>query len=835
MNRLLSTISLFLLTFTLLMAQGVPSGMQYQAVARDLATRVMPDTDIELQVNLLANGQSDQVVYAERHLVRTNTLGLFTLTIGEGESTRGTFAEVPWASREVWMEIKIREQGGDFVTVSNSKMLSVPYAFHAATAGDLVGRDRLSAKAKNGVPAQVWSLFGNRASDPGIDKLGTTDCGDLVIVTDDQERIRILCTGEVKIDSDLDVGNDLTVQNNAEFNISGGQTTVHGDLSVINGSTTNLTGPLNVDGVTNLNNTVNVNQGSTTNLSGPLNVDGPTNLENVLNVNNGSVTNLSGPLNVDGTTNLNNVLNVTNASTTNLSGALNVTGVTQLGSTFNVNNGSASLLSGPLTVSGPSLIGNTLNVADCISSGSPGEARFRFCPDIVNGLEGSFSNYPMQLSGASQGMAIQVNNWAPINNFMAFFAGNQMRGRIEGNTGFIVQEFKDTSKDLLDYNPDEASGSEDVGATGDTLTYDRSQAAREAGENDVPETQKNLGSQVNTKEVVDLVIISLKFIISVIKIATSIASIPFDPVDIFEAALDGVMAAVDLGVFLGFTITNVGVAYQSGSGDYAEWLKKYDSEEHMQYGEVVGMIGGNISKSFTQADKFMVVSAAPAVVGAMPPTAEEEALYEKIAFIGQVPVRVQGMVEVGDYLLPSGKGDGLAIAVGRSSMMAMDYIRIIGVAWQASDPTKRREAYQMITCAVGINQNDMAAMIEQMQNVMNTMQESLARLDPDYDVYAFRTNGTQPVQAKPYTVSPTSREQVVGYFQDKQYNSREELGQLVVNALEEQADLDMSKYPVVERMLLDPAYADQAQAHYTALLSTYTDWLYDLRAKGLGN
>ncbi len=804
--RFLTSLLLTLVTSTLLLAQGIPMGMQYQAVARDLSAQVMPNAQVELQVNLLEAGQADQVVYSETHAVRTNRLGLFSLTIGQGQSLLGDFAAVPWSKREIWMEIKIRDAGGDFVTVSNSKMLSVPYAFHAATAGEVVSPDLLGAKAKNGVPAQVWSLFGNRKSDPAKDKLGTTDCADLVIVTDDAERIRILCTGEVQIDSDLDVGNDLTVQQNVEVNIAGGNTVVHGDLSVIKGSTTNLSGPLNVDGPADLNNT--------------LSVEGPSVLNNTLTV--------------AGVTNLNGVLNVNNNSTTNLTGALNVTGVTKLGSSFTVNNNSVSLLSGPLTVNGPSLINNTLEVGSCITSGATGEARFRFCPDIVSGAEGSFSNYPLQVSGAAQGMAIRVNNWAPINNFVAFFADGQMRGRIEGNRGFLVQQFQDTSKDLLEYNPDEAAGRTET-AGSDTIVYDKSNEARQAGEDDVPDRPIPLGTQVNTKEVVDLVIISVKFIVSVIKVATSFASIPFDPVDIFEGALDAVLAGVDLGVFIGFSIANVGVAYQSGSGDYAEWLKKYDAEEELQYGEVVGMIGGVVSKSFTEADKFMVVSAAPAVVGAMPPTAAEEALYEKIAFIGQVPVKVQGVVEIGDYLLPSGKEDGLAIAVAKGNMAALDYTRIIGVAWQASDPRKRGEAYQMITCAVGINQNDMAAMIEQMQTVMNGMQEAIARLDPAYEVHAFNTNGTTPARQQPYTVSPTSRDAVAGYFQDKQYESREELGELVVQALEEQADLDMSKYPVVQRMLLDPAYAQQAQAHYTELLSTYTDWLAELEASGKGN
>ena len=168
-------------------------------------------------------------------------------------------------------------------------------------------------------------------------------------------------------------------------------------------------------------------------------------------------------------------------------------------------------------------------------------------------------------------------------------------------------------------------------------------------------------------------------------------------------------------------------------------------------------------------------------------------------------------------------------------MLALDYGRIIGVAWQASDPNKRGEVYQMINTAVGINQNDMAGMINQMQTVMNGMQEAIAQLNPDYEVYAFQTNGATgariPATAPAYSAAPTNRTAMQGYFQGKSYESREELGQLIVGALETQAEVDMSQYPVIERILLDPEYADLAEAHYKELLGTYTDWLNELKGE----
>src|SRR5690606_40935855 len=104
-------------------------------------------------------------------------------------------------------------------------------------------------------------------------------------------------------------------------------------------------------------------------------------------------------------------------------------------------------------------------------------------------------------------------------------------------------------------------------------------------------------------------------------------------------------------------------ANETGSGEYDEWLQRAKPDELIQPGDVVGVIGGRISREFTHADRFMVVSTSPLLLGNMPENAEEERLSEKVAFMGQVPVKVMGAVRIGDYILPSGSGDGIAIAV----------------------------------------------------------------------------------------------------------------------------------------------------------------------------
>jgi len=141
-------------------------------------------------------------------------------------------------------------------------------------------------------------------------------------------------------------------------------------LEVANASTTNLTGTLDVDGVTNFNNNLNVTNASPTTLSGTLVVDGVTTMNNDVTVANASSTNMSGTLAVDGTTTLNNGLTVANASPTNLSGTLTVDGETTLDNTLTVN--APTLIDNDLTVTGNTVVGSLSTKTLNIQSDEPG-------------------------------------------------------------------------------------------------------------------------------------------------------------------------------------------------------------------------------------------------------------------------------------------------------------------------------------------------------------------------------------------------------------------------------------------------------------------------------
>ena len=175
----------------------------------------------------------------------------------------------------------------------------------------------------------------------------------------------------------------------------------------------------------------------------------------------------------------------------------------------------------------------------------------------------------------------------------------------------------------------------------------------------------------------------------------------------------------------------MGVSYASGAGDYAEWMERAEGIRNLLPGEVVGIIGGKATLNTYKADHYMVVSTFPAVLGNLP-KAGDLPKYEKIAFMGQVPVRVLGLVHIGDYLVPSGNHDGFAIAVHPDSMKIGDYARIIGVAWENG---KADMPFNMIKTAVGINANDLSrevvALEQKVEGIMAYLKGASSSVRPD--------------------------------------------------------------------------------------------------------
>ena len=160
----------------------------------------------------------------------------------------------------------------------------------------------------------------------------------------------------------------------------------------------------------------------------------------------------------------------------------------------------------------------------------------------------------------------------------------------------------------------------------------------------------------------------------------------------------------------------IGVTYSSGAGDYAEWLERNPEERDLIYGEIVGVKAGVVSLNTQDADHVMAVSLKPIFLGNAPQP-DQEHLYEKVAFMGQVPVRVAGKVEKGDYILPSGNNDGMGIAVNPGQMRITDFARVVGVAWESAE----EKPLNIINMGVGLNNKGLAPKVEEISQKVDNI------------------------------------------------------------------------------------------------------------------
>jgi len=136
----------------------------------------------------------------------------------------------------------------------------------------------------------------------------------------------------------------------------------------------------------------------------------------------------------------------------------------------------------------------------------------------------------------------------------------------------------------------------------------------------------------------------------------------------------------------------------SSSADYAEFVPRLDPDEEIAAGDVVGVVGGEVTKRTSEAAQAMVVTSQPIVTGNDPgqsPGAREG--YERIAFLGQVPVTVRGTVEAGDLIVPSGEHDGTARAIAPEDWTPAEG-SVVGRAWGSTSA----EDIDQVLVAVGL-------------------------------------------------------------------------------------------------------------------------------------
>ncbi len=92
-------------------------------------------------------------------------------------------------------------------------------------------------------------------------------------------------------------------------------------------------------------------------------------------------------------------------------------------------------------------------------------------------------------------------------------------------------------------------------------------------------------------------------------------------------------------------------------------------------------------------------------------------------------MKVKGSVKAGDYIVASGKNDGLGIAVSPDNMTPEDFKMAVGQAWESSN----EQGVKLINTAVGLAADDAYAYMKKQDQRIASLEQQLsakmARLD----------------------------------------------------------------------------------------------------------
>lgn len=708
---LLRSLLLFLMLGITGITLGQSHGLTFQAVIlnRPDNNTEIPGVDVpggsylsdqQLDIRFTINNENGDVDYQEEQTTATDRYGLISVIIGDGTMT----AESP----DVFKEISWDGTPKELVVEVN-----IPEPF---------GYGMFVEFSRQKLVFAPYAYHRNITATGTMDIDGATNLNSSLNVNNGSPTV---LTGTLTVDGCVYLNDCLEVD---------GTTDLNNGLDVNYNTPTDLSGTLNVDGATTMNSSLDVDGATTLNLT--LDVDGATTLNSTLDVD-GSTT-LNSTLEVDGATTLNNTLNVAGATTINntltvagnttLQNDLFVEGTAEIGESLRLgrtadlgqlhvntngySNETTTLKSrqGDASILGAESADGTYRTTvwdDGLIELFPGSRQVRIDGEASGGATNNTGSYPLYVKGAQQGIAVKLNTSAVNsgNNFLYFSDNSFIRGSVQGQT---LNELRN-SFDYIWFNTMSALDEAFIAAEGVAC-----------------------GAQLDVGE-------------AGVMVANAI-----------------VIAAQWAEEFYHME-TEVGVVYQSNSADYAEWLEREAGTADLRPGTIVGVNGGRISTRTEGARQLMVVSTAPLVLGNTPP-AGEEANYEKVAFLGQVPVEVRGVVNVGDYVLASGLNDGTGIGKSPSAMTLEDYDRIVGVAWSTA---RFPNGTSQVNTAVGMNHgaiNEQLKRQKQELDALNgTLQEVLSYLkakDPDFAV-ALSGVAARPVAAVPQVAAPVAQPKVV--------------------------------------------------------------------------
>jgi hypothetical protein len=138
----------------------------------------------------------------------------------------------------------------------------------------------------------------------------------------------------------------------------------------------------------------------------------------------------------------------------------------------------------------------------------------------------------------------------------------------------------------------------------------------------------------------------------------------------------------------------------SRGGDFAEFHKRAPCEPPFEEGDLVAFGPRGLTRETRGAQKLGVISRRAVITGTTPDKCEVDD-YDTVAYVGLVPAKIRGQVTANDFLAPSGKADGTAVAMSRRPRASVGRVCDLDSAWSRHCCChKKSVAVGMVTIAV---------------------------------------------------------------------------------------------------------------------------------------
>ena len=121
----------FLLFHILVLAQ-TPNTFNYQAVIRNASGELVSDQTVGVRISILEGSETSSAIYTETHSVESNSYGMISLKVGEGNPLGVAFGDINWTSDAKFIKVEADITGNtNYQHIGTSELLAVPYAISA--------------------------------------------------------------------------------------------------------------------------------------------------------------------------------------------------------------------------------------------------------------------------------------------------------------------------------------------------------------------------------------------------------------------------------------------------------------------------------------------------------------------------------------------------------------------------------------------------------------------------------------------------------------------------------------------------------------------------------